>query len=198
MVVFHWRLSDSKSSQVFRTLLSILADLNNSLVSLVSILSIISISSHLLSSYYHHHHHHQFMLFFPLLWSATDSKSPQLSKNLLNNHCQFMLCSGWIQPLSRSPISSISFPGSLGLFPVLQLWLVSLSPSCSVIVFMWKIISSFSYLNGTSWAIKFITWSPGAFPSGSTCLAGLSLSFGIWGTPKGKCCEGQSFLWQPC
>ena len=28
---FHWNLSDSKSSQVFRTLLSILTDLNNAI-----------------------------------------------------------------------------------------------------------------------------------------------------------------------
>ena len=36
MMVFHWSLSDSKSPQVFRTLLSILAVLNNVLVRMVS------------------------------------------------------------------------------------------------------------------------------------------------------------------
>ena len=37
-MVFHWRLSDSKSPQVSRTLLGILAVLNNVVVSMVSIL----------------------------------------------------------------------------------------------------------------------------------------------------------------
>ena len=36
MMVFHWSLSDSKSPQVSRTLLSILADLNNAVVWMVS------------------------------------------------------------------------------------------------------------------------------------------------------------------
>ena len=35
-MVFHWRLSDSKSPQVFRTLLSILAVLNNAVIWMVS------------------------------------------------------------------------------------------------------------------------------------------------------------------
>ena len=35
-MVFLWRLSDSKSSHAFRTLLSILGDLNNTLVRMVS------------------------------------------------------------------------------------------------------------------------------------------------------------------
>ena len=36
MIVFHWRLSDSKSPQVSRTLLSILAVFNNAVVWMVS------------------------------------------------------------------------------------------------------------------------------------------------------------------
>ena len=44
-MVFHWRLSDSKSSQVSRTLLSILADLNNIVVMIVSTRPLISKSS---------------------------------------------------------------------------------------------------------------------------------------------------------
>ena len=35
-MVFHWNLSDSKSPQVSRTLLSILGDLNNAVVWMVS------------------------------------------------------------------------------------------------------------------------------------------------------------------
>ena len=45
-MIFHWSLSDSKSPQVFRTLLSILVDLNNAVVWMVSLGSLISKSSH--------------------------------------------------------------------------------------------------------------------------------------------------------
>ena len=44
-MVFHWRLSDSKSPQVSRTLLSILANLNNAVVWVVSLRLLISKSS---------------------------------------------------------------------------------------------------------------------------------------------------------
>ena len=44
-VVFHWSLSDSKSLQVSRTLLSILADLNNAIVWMVSTCPLIYKSS---------------------------------------------------------------------------------------------------------------------------------------------------------
>ena len=43
--VFHWRLRDSKSSQVSRTLLGILADLNNSVIMMVMARPLISKSS---------------------------------------------------------------------------------------------------------------------------------------------------------
>ena len=46
-MVSHWRLSDSKSPQVSRTLLSILADLNNVVVSMISTCPLISKSSSL-------------------------------------------------------------------------------------------------------------------------------------------------------
>ena len=44
-MVFQWSLSDSKSSQVSKTLLSILADLSNAVVWMVSIRPVISKSS---------------------------------------------------------------------------------------------------------------------------------------------------------
>ena len=44
-MVFHWSLSDSKSPQVSRTLLSILTDFSNVFVSIVSICPLISKSS---------------------------------------------------------------------------------------------------------------------------------------------------------
>ena len=46
-MVFHWSLSDNKSPQVSRTLLSILADLNNAVVWIVSACLVISKSSSL-------------------------------------------------------------------------------------------------------------------------------------------------------
>ena len=50
LIVFHRSLSDSKSLQVSRTLLSILADLNNAVVWMVSTLPLISKSSTLFIS----------------------------------------------------------------------------------------------------------------------------------------------------
>ena len=44
-MVFHWSLSVSKSPQVFRTLLSILADLSNAVVWMASTCPLISMSS---------------------------------------------------------------------------------------------------------------------------------------------------------
>ena len=41
-VIFHWSPSDSKSPQISRTLLSILADLNNAVTWMISILPLIS------------------------------------------------------------------------------------------------------------------------------------------------------------
>ena len=49
-MVFHWSLSDSKSLQVSRTLLSILANLNNAVVWMVSTLTLISKSSSLFTN----------------------------------------------------------------------------------------------------------------------------------------------------
>ena len=44
-MVFHWSLSDTKSPHVFRTLLSIIADLNNAIVWIVCTCPLISMSS---------------------------------------------------------------------------------------------------------------------------------------------------------
>ena len=45
LIAFHWSLSDSKSPQISRTLLSILGDLNNAVVGMVSTRPLISKSS---------------------------------------------------------------------------------------------------------------------------------------------------------
>ena len=49
-MIFYWSLSENKSPQVSRTLLSILADLNNEIVWMVSTFSVISTSSSLCTS----------------------------------------------------------------------------------------------------------------------------------------------------
>ena len=50
-MVFHWSLSDNKSPQISRTLLSILADLNNAVVWVVSTRTLISKSTNPSTSY---------------------------------------------------------------------------------------------------------------------------------------------------
>ena len=55
-MAFHWSLSDGKSTQVSRTLQSILADLNDVLVHMVSNDSPISISSS--PSYYYYYYYY--------------------------------------------------------------------------------------------------------------------------------------------
>ena len=75
-MVFLWSLSDSKSSQVSRTLLSILASLNNAEVWMVSTRPLISIS--FLVSFLHQHK----VVVFP--WSLSDCKSPKVTSLLLN------------------------------------------------------------------------------------------------------------------
>ena len=50
LMVFHWSLSDCKSSKVSRTLLSTLADLNNALVWMISTLPLIFKSSSLFNN----------------------------------------------------------------------------------------------------------------------------------------------------
>ena len=58
-LVLHWCLSDSKSRPVFRTLLSILADLNNAVIRMVSIYPLISNFPCRLSkgNWWHNHPH---------------------------------------------------------------------------------------------------------------------------------------------
>ena len=93
-LVFHWKLSDSKSPQVSRTLLSILVDLNSTVIWIVSILPLISNSS----SY----------LFKPILIDITVSlifhsflNSLDRSKYLNRFSLSFIL-SAWSSGTSRS------------------------------------------------------------------------------------------------
>ena len=80
-MVFHWNSSDSKSPKVYRTLLSILADLNNADVIMVSA-PLISMSLLLLVDLFESFSHHH----WPMVshWSLSDSKSPQISRTLLS------------------------------------------------------------------------------------------------------------------
>ena len=99
---FHRRQSDSKSPLVFRTLLSILADLNNAVIRVISILPLISSSSRVFCS--KGSHLNRYLLFLSLIiiiiithesfshqltlmvfhWRLSDSKSPQVSRTLLS------------------------------------------------------------------------------------------------------------------
>ena len=95
-MVLHWSLSDSKSLQVTRTRLRILAVLNNAVVWIVS-------TRPPISYYYYYHHYYYpynyyyFYLFLFFLnpckifglalvfhWSLCDSKSPRVSRTLLS------------------------------------------------------------------------------------------------------------------
>ena len=99
-MIFHWSLSDSKFPQVSRTLLSILADVNNAVVWTVSSHPVISKSSS------------RKLVVFP--WSLNDSKSAQVSRTLLsilanlNNAVVWIVC---IRPVifkSSSPFNNPS------------------------------------------------------------------------------------------
>ena len=75
-MVFHWILSDSKSPQVFRTLLSILAVLNYVIVWMVSTRPPSSKSSILWWLYHHHHHHHHLALVARISLTLSYHSSP--------------------------------------------------------------------------------------------------------------------------
>ena len=85
LVVFHWSLSDSKSLQSLKTLLGILADLNNTVVWIVSIRPPISNSSRLLSKI--------------LFWATIRRDSVSLLRFPFRNHVQVL--SGEISPVCR-------------------------------------------------------------------------------------------------
>ena len=120
-MVFHWSLSDSKSPQVSRTLLSILADLNNAVVWIVSTWPPTSKSSSLfnntlitvpkapilLTSFSH-----------SIPWSLNDSKSPQVSRTLLSTLVELNNTVVWMisarLPISNSSTLLTSFWASLG------------------------------------------------------------------------------------
>ena len=94
LIVFHWSLSDSKSPQVSRTLLSIRADLNDAVVWMVSILPLISktfgrLSNPLVTAYYYYYYYFTLWEFFiPHLMvshrSLSDSKSLSILADLNN------------------------------------------------------------------------------------------------------------------
>ena len=113
-MVFHWSLSDSKSPQVSRTLLSILAVLNNVVVWMVPTLLPTSTSS---SPFSNPIIIPSFELFPSALadgfhWSLSDSKSPQVSRTLLtilavlNNAVVWMVSTCPPTSKSSSPFSN--------------------------------------------------------------------------------------------
>ena len=68
LAVFHWRLSDSKSPQVSRSLLSIVANLNKAKVFMVSLLPLISYSATLLSKHANYYWYHCHVPVFSAPW----------------------------------------------------------------------------------------------------------------------------------
>ena len=82
-MVFHWSLSDSKSPQFSWTLLSILADFNNTVVYMVSILPLFSNSSHFFPSFWRLFQVYQLQLVASLLLCSNNIFSCQArSKHL--------------------------------------------------------------------------------------------------------------------
>ena len=130
LMVFYWSLSDSKSPQVSRTFLSILADLITAVVWMVSILPLIfnSSSISLLGSFFLHRC--KLMVFY---WSLSDSKSPQVSRTFLSILADLITAVVWmvsILPLIFNS-SSISLLGS---FFFLH--------RCKLMVFYWSLSDS--------------------------------------------------------
>ena len=74
--LFHWCLTESKSPQVSRTLLSILTDFNNAVVWIVSILPLISSSSNIFQSILGPFQVHQLQFVSPSLLCSIVSSAP--------------------------------------------------------------------------------------------------------------------------
>ena len=111
-MVFHWSLSDSKSPQVSRTLLSILAVFHNVVVCMVSPRLPTSKSSRPFIIIYS-------LEFFTsaladgLSWSLSDNKSPQVSRTLLSILSVLYNVVVWIvstRPPTSKSTSSFSNP----------------------------------------------------------------------------------------
>ena len=108
-MVFHWSLNDSKYPQVSFTILSILTILNNAIVWMVSMRPPTSNSPSPFNNPRSPSHLPQLMFFY---WSLSDSKSPQISKILLNiitdlNDVVWMVS---IRPLISESSSSCTNP----------------------------------------------------------------------------------------
>ena len=108
-MVFHWSLSDSKFSQVSRTLLSILADFSQAVVWMVSICPPIYISSNSLSKPLFPSAPITFGVTYYFSWSSSDSKSPQDLRALLYILADLNNAIDW-RVFSRSLISKSSSP----------------------------------------------------------------------------------------
>ena len=183
-MVFNWSLSNNKSSQVFKTFLSVLADLNNAMVWMFWILQVSFLtpwgfrSKSTNYNWYHHHLHvsHFFHLsskiqiiiiiiiiwLFGLWlmvfhWSLSESKSSQVSRTLLSILADLNYAVVWI--ISTRPlISKCSSPCSSPLEIVL-----SASNTISITVtfmfhsFFFSSLARSSYLS--------LLWFPGTAKS---------------------------------
>ena len=105
-MVFHWILSDSKSSNISWNSVTILTNLNNAVVWMDSTRALI----------FRVFLHQYYLVVFH--WGLSDSKSPQVYRILLSIPIDFSNVVFWVVS-TRSPISSSSssFNNPLGTFP---------------------------------------------------------------------------------
>ena len=141
-MVFHWSVSDSKSPQVSRTLLSIRADLNNAVVWMVS--------THPL-------------IFKHWSWSwatASDSKSPQVSRTLLSILADLRNALVWM--ISSCPLISTSSSPSTN--PLLIITSAPIITGITVTLMLQSFFSSQAMTNNLSLfslSFSFSRWSAG-------------------------------------
>ena len=182
-MVFHWSLSDSKSPQITRTLFNILSDLNNAIVWMTSTRSLISESSCpftnplvtvprapiiiriiiIIIIIY------SFRVFTSVLadgfhWSLSDSKSPQVSKNLLGILAILSNTVMWIVS-TRPPTSKSSRPFNNPLVIVPK---VPITIGTFVTFMFHSFFNSLArskYLSFFSHSFSFILWSAGTAKS---------------------------------
>ena len=180
-MVFHWSLSDSKSPQVSRTLLSILAVLNYAVVWMVSTRPSISESSSpfcnplvtvpnapiTIYHYYYFYslefflHQRKLMVFH---WRLSDSKSPQVSRTLLSILAVLNYAVVWM--VSTRP--SISEPSSPFCNPLVTVPKAPITIGIIVTFIFHSFFNSLArsrYLSLFSHSFSFILWSAGTAKS---------------------------------
>ena len=158
-MVLHWSLSDSKSPQVSRTRLSILAVLSNGVIWIVSTSPPTSKSSRplllLFYSFKFFSHQCSLMVFH---WSLSDCKSPQVSRTRLSILADLSNAVIWI--VSTSPPTSKSsrpFNNPLVIVPKAPITIGTIVTFTFHIFF--NSLARSRYLSFFSLSFRFILWS---------------------------------------